>query len=166
MTAFLFSILVTAVLVVIVVQMAKRRPVGTHLTWGEAFIGGAFIFFLLLMIYGVVPNQWMRWADNELKWRADKLGIPLGPVGGFLHSQFGIGKNNVIAPNGIKFGGRGKVVISAKILEDIIATVIYGVGLVGQIVLWLWWQNRGKRAAAQPAIESRSAYGRPLVRRA
>ena len=86
------------------------------------------MFFLLLMVYGVVPNQWMRWADNELKWRADKLGIPLGPLGHFLHNQFGIGnKNNVIAPNGIKFGGRGKIVISAKILEDIVATVIYGI---------------------------------------
>ena len=54
MTAFLFSIVVTVVLVGLIVQMARRRPAGTPLTWGEAFIGGAFIFFVLLMIYGVV----------------------------------------------------------------------------------------------------------------
>ena len=41
--------------------------------------------------------------------------------------------------------------------------LIYGVALVGQIVMWLWWQRRGKRAAV-PAIEKKSAYGRPLVR--
>jgi hypothetical protein len=164
-TAFLFSIVVTVVLVGLIVQMARRRPAGTPLTWGEAFIGGAFIFFVLLMVYGVVPNQWMRWADNELKWRSDKLGIPMGPLGSFLHNSFGIGSSkNVIAPNGIKFLGGGKIVISAKVLEDIVATAIYGVALVGQIVMWLWWQGRAKRAAAQPALERRSAYGRPLVR--
>jgi hypothetical protein len=162
-TAFIFSIVVTAVLTVMVVQMAKRRPAGTPLTWGEAFVGGLIIFFLLLMIYGVVPDRWLRYADNELKWRIDKLGIPLGPFGPFLHNAFGIGDHNVIFANGIKFGGRGKVKVSAKILEDIIVTMIYGVALGGQIVMWTWWQRRGKRAAV-PAIEKKSAYGRPLVR--
>ena len=50
-----------------------------------------------------------------------------------------------------------------EILEDLIVTMIYGVALVGQIVMWRWWQRRGKRAAV-PAIEKKSAYGRPLVR--
>jgi hypothetical protein len=165
-TAFIFSIVVTAVLVGFIVQMARRRPPGMPLSWGEAFIGGAFIFFILLMIYGVVPNQWMRWADNELKWRSDKLGIPMGPLGSFLHSQFGWGKNNVLfgPPKGINFFGRGKIEVSAKILEDIVATGIYGVALVGHILMWMWWQGRAKRAATQPAIERKSAYGRPLVR--
>jgi hypothetical protein len=156
---------VTALLTYVVVQMAKRRPPGTPLTWGEALLGGMVVFFLLLMIYGVVPDRWLRWADGELKWRSDKLGIPMGPAGHFLHDQFGIGTNGVIAPNGIKFFGRGKIVISAKIIEDIVVTLIYGVALVGQIVMWRFWQNRGKRAE-QPAIERTSAYGRPLVRRA
>jgi hypothetical protein len=163
-TAFIFSIVVTAVLTVMVVQMAKRRAPGTPLTWGEAFAGGLLIFFLLLMIYGVVPDRWLRYADGELKWRIDKLGIPMGPIGPFLHDKFGIGNSqNVIFPNGIKFFGGGRVQVSAKILEDIIATMIYGVALVGQIVMWMWWQRRGRRAA-QPAIERKSAYGRPLVR--
>src|ERR1700694_1311398 len=107
-TAFIFSIVLTAVLTVMVVQMAKRRPPGTPLTWGEAFAGGLVIFFLLLMIYGVVPDRWLRYADGELKWRVDKLGIPMGPIGPFLHDQFGIGSHNVIFANGIKFGNRGK----------------------------------------------------------
>jgi hypothetical protein len=163
-TAFLFSILVTVVAAGIVVRLAQRRPPKTPLTWGEAFVSAMAVFFVLLMIYGVVPNQWLRWADNELKWRSDKIGIPMGPIGHFLYDHFGIGNaKNVIAPNGVKFGGRGKIVITAKILEDIIATLIYGVALVGQIVMWRYWQNRGKRAE-QPAIEKKSAYGRPLVR--
>jgi hypothetical protein len=162
-TAFIFSIVVTAVLTVMVVQMAKRRPPGTPLTWGEAFAGGLVVFFLLLMVFGVVPDRWLRYADGELKWRIDKLGIPLGPFGPVLHDQLGIGNHNIIFANGIKFGGGGRVQVSAKILEDIIVTVIYGVALTGQIVMWRWWQRRG-RHAAQPAIAKKSAYGRPLVR--
>jgi len=162
-TAFIFSIVVTAVLTVMVVQMAKRRPPGTPLTWGEAFAGGLVVFFLLLMVFGVVPDRWLRYADGELKWRIDKLGIPLGPFGSVLHDQLGIGSHNVIFANGIKFGGGGRVQVSAKILEDIIVTIIYGVALTGQIVMWRWWQRRG-RHVAQPAIAEKSAYGRPLVR--
>jgi hypothetical protein len=163
-TAFIFSIVVSLLLAGAVVWEAKRRPPGSKLTWGEAFVAALFIFGLLLMIYGVVPDRWLRFADSELKWRTDKIGIPMGPMGHFLHDSLGIGNSkNVIAPNGIKFFGRGKIVISAHIIEDLIATVIYGVGLTGQIFMILWWQNRGKKPKTA-ALEKTSAYGRPLVR--
>jgi hypothetical protein len=38
--------------------------------------------------------------------------------------------------------------------------------LGGQIWIWAWWQNRGKRADAVKAIEPTSTYGRPLMKRA
>ena len=102
-TAFLTSIVVTVLLFGAVIYMARKRPPGTRLTWGEAFIAGAFIFLLFLMIYGVVPDRFLRWADGELKWRTDKIGIPMGPLYGPLHNLLGIGSHGVIAPNGIKF---------------------------------------------------------------
>jgi hypothetical protein len=163
-TAFLFSIVVSVLLAGAVVWEAKRRPPGSRLTWGEAFLAGLFIFGLLLMIYGVVPDRWLRYADSELKWRTDKIGIPMGPMGHFLHDNLGIGNSkNVIAPNGIKFFGHGKITISAHVIEDLIATVIYGVGLVGHVIMIMWWQNRGKKPRTA-ALEKTSAYGRPLVR--
>jgi hypothetical protein len=163
-TAFVTSIVVTVLLTGIVVREAKRRPPGTKLTWGEAFVGALFVFAILLMAYAVVPNQWLRWADNELKWRTDKIGIPMGPAGHFLHNTLGIGNSkNVIAPNGIKFGGRGKIIISANVIEAIIVVGIYGVMLVSHFLMWSWWQARG-RVAERPALEQTSAYGRPLVR--
>ena len=192
-TAFLTSIVVTVLLFGAVIYMARKRPPGTRLTWGEAFIAGAFIFLLFLMIYGVVPDRFLRWADGELKWRTDKIGIPMGPLYGPLHNWLGIGSHGVIAPNGIKFaspfnwasqrlhdwfglgsgsgfahngvGGSGgaKVVVSASTVRDIVATLIYGVGLLAQILAWRWWQGRGKKAE-RPALEPVSAYGRPLTR--
>jgi len=163
-TAFLTAIVVSLLMAGAVVWEGKRRPPGAKLTWGEAMVAALFIFALLLMIYGVVPDRWLRYADSELKWRTDKIGIPMGPMGHFLHDTLGIGTaTNVIAPKGIKFFGKGKIVISANTVENVIATLIYGVGIMGHIFMIRWWQNRGKHP--QPAaLEKTSAYGRPLVK--
>jgi hypothetical protein len=163
-TAFLTSIVVSLLMAGAIVWEGKRRPPGTKVTWGEAMFAAMFIFFLMLMVYGVVPDRWLRFADSELKWRTDKIGIPMGPMGHFLHNVLHIGSaTNVIAPNGVKFFGRGKIKISANTIENIIATLIYGVALAGHIALVRWWQNRGKKPAPS-TLEKTSAYGRPLVR--
>lgn len=150
MVAFLASMIITVVMCGIVVFVGKRRPVGTPVTWGEAFLAGTFLFALMLMFYGVVPNQWLQWAGNELKWRSDSIGVPT-PFGRLWE-------------NGLEFGGRGKVTITAQAVGDAIAAGFYIVFFVLQIVGWLWWQKRGKKTAAPPAIET-SAFGRPLVRK-
>ena len=150
MVAFFASVIITGIMLAIVLAVAKRREPGTPMTWGEGFLAATFMFALMLMVYGIVPNQWLAWADNELGWRSDSIGVP---------TPFGR-----LWPEGLTFMGRGRVEITAQVVRDIIATVIYGVGFVGQIVGWLWWQKRGKKAAAPPAIET-SAFGRPLVRK-
>jgi len=33
-----------------------------------------------LLVYGIVPDRFMRWADSELRWRSDAYGIPTGPL--------------------------------------------------------------------------------------
>jgi hypothetical protein len=154
MVSFIASLIITTVLIAIVGLAAKRRTPGTPLTWGEAFVAAAFLFALMLMVYGVVPDQWLRWADGDLAWRSDKIGIPTGPL------PF---KNHLLFQHGISIGGRGRIIITAQVLRDLIATGIYVVFLVGQIVAWLWWQNRGKKST-QPALAT-SAYGRPLLRK-
>ena len=46
------------------------------------------------------------------------------------------------------------------------AVILYGIFLVGQIVMWLQWQNRDKRAEAktQAALAQTSSFGRPLIK--
>lgn len=150
MVAFLVSLVITGIMVAIVVMVAKRRLPGTPMTWGEGFAAATFMFALMLMLYGIVPNQWLIWADNELGWRSDSIGVP---------TPFGR-----LWPDGLTFFGRGRLEITAQVVRDLIATVIYVVGFGGQLVGWLMWQKRGKRTAAPPAIET-SAFGRPLVRK-
>ena len=65
--------------------------------------------------------------------------------------------NGVPLPN-------GRFIITAQVLRDIIAATLYIAFLVGQILLWLWWQKRGQKKPDTPELTS--AFGRPLVRRA
>ena len=166
MTAFIASLLITALMVGLVVAVGRRREPGRPLTWGEAFLAGTFLLLLMLMLYGVVPDRWLRWADGELAWRSDKVGIPLGPLGGLLKKAGLKGKieKNLLFPNGVYFFGRGRVMVTAQVLRDIIETVIYGIAVGGQLFMWSWWQKRGAKKAAAPELET-SAYGRPLVRK-
>ena len=163
MVAFLISLIISLAMTGAVVRIGRNRPVGTPLTWGEAFVAGLFVFTLLFLLYGVVPHQWLAWADNELEWRSDKIGIPLGPLGGPLEAiapERWIDKN-LLAPSGFLLPN-GRFIVTAQVLRDIIAAGIYIVFLLAQIKMWLWWQKRDQQPAAQPELVS--AYGRPLVR--
>lgn len=150
MVAFIGSLLVTIALTALVVPMAKRRPVGTPLTWGEAMVASVWAFFLMFWVYGMVPHLWLTWAGNELGWRPDKLVY---------------GPGDILKPQAE--GGWLPVTINYQTLRDIVAVLIYVVFLVGQVWLWIWWQNRGKRAAAAEiaAASVTSEFGRPLVRK-
>ena len=144
MVAFVGSILVTVIMAAGIAWYGKRRPVGKPLTWGEAMAASVYVFFLLFWAYGVVPDRWLAWADNELRWRPDKL-------------LFGPGE--ILKPRAE--GGWLPFTITWQTVRDIIATLIYGVMLTANAAGFVLWQNRGKKA--KTAVE-RSDYGRPLVR--
>ena len=157
----------------------RLRPVGKPITWGEGILAALGIFAYLALIYALLPNAWLQWATGGLRWRPDKTGIPLGP----LHYtdlwgwRFHILQNNrkylgfipvdhgVVWPHGITFFGRGKIAVNAQNIGDSVAALIYIVFLGVQLYGWLWWQKRGRVRVATPELP-RSAYGRPLVKKA
>lgn len=146
-TAFVLSWLLAIALTAGILEYAKRRPIDAPLSWGEANVGAAYVFLLLFWIYGVVPHQWLTYADNELSWRVDKLLV--GPTGlGFTNGE---GLVSWLLPFEITY----------LVVRDIIAVTIYGLALAGNIAMWSIWQNRGKVA---PTEVEQSTYGRPLVR--
>lgn len=147
MVAFIGSIVVSLLLLGVVLVVAKRRPVGAELSWGEAMLAGTFVFFGLFWIYGVVPHQWLTWAENELGWRPDR----------YLAGPSGTGALTDVPFN-----------VSYETLSHIIAVTIYAVYLGAQIALWAVWQGRGDKAERKrKALEEKTtAYGRPLARKA
>jgi phosphatidylglycerophosphate synthase len=142
MVAFLISLVITIGLTGAMMAYGRKRPVGAPITWGEAMAASALVFFVLFMIYGVVPHQWLAWADSELGWRQDKI---------------------LAGPNGVTNKSIGidiPMTISFETIRDAIAAGIYIVALGVQIALWSIWQNRGK---SKPKEIPTSAFGRPLV---
>ena len=145
MVAFIFSFLLLLAMIGITLLVGKRRPLDARLTWGEAFIAAAWVFLIMILAYGIVPNQWLLWADNELGWRKDAF---------------------FFGDNGLSIAGRGRVMITKEAIRDVIAATIYIVFLGVQGFMWTWWQRRGKNAEERAKKELTSAYGRPLVRKA
>jgi hypothetical protein len=138
--AFVVSLVALVLAVAVVLVVARRRPVGAPVTWGEAMVASTYAFFVMFLAYGIVPHQWLAWADNELNWRADK--ILFGPADLFDKLPF---------------------TVTYQVIRDVIAAGLYVVFLGGQVYLWSMWQNRGKTKPAELPV---SSYGRPLVKKA
>ena len=151
MVALVVSTLMLIAGILVVLAVGRRRLPGTPVTWGEAFLGGTFIFALLMLAYGVVPHQWLTYADNDLLWRPDKLMLGIS------------GEGVKVGDAASELGGTGRIIVNAQAVRDIIAAVIYIVFLGLQIWLWSVWQKRGRKA---PEVELSSRFGRPLMRKA
>ena len=145
MVAFVLSILIALAITGGIVAYSKKRSVDTPTTWGEAMLGSLVVFFLMFWVYGVVPHQWLSWADNELNWRVDKIFV--GP-GGILKAE--------------QDGGWSPIRITYVVIRDLVAVLIYLVALGGNVALWSRWQSRGEAEA--DISPERSAFGRPLVK--
>ena len=183
MTSFYFNLFLAIAATLAFYFYGRRRPVGKPITWGEGFLGAGAVFAYMIIIYALLPNSWLQWVTGALRWRADKIGIPLGPLhhwrvdAGSTH-LFTIDwlRNNhkylwflpvnkgVLWPKGITFFGHGKLAVSAATIGDIGSTLIYVVALGVHIKGWLWWQKRGQAKPATPELP-RSAYGRPLLKK-
>ena len=145
MGAFMTSIVVLLVLLGGVDWYRRRTPVDKAFTWGEAMLFATYVFFVLWWVYGVVPHQWLTWADSELNWRRDRF---------------------LVGPKLPWTGDRGIVewalpfTMTYSAIRDLVAVVIYGGARGGNGVMWKQWQNRGKE---KDTPKPTSEYGRPLV---
>ena len=146
MVAFAMSILVSILGMVGVLAYGRRRPVGTPLTWGEAIAAATIAFALMFWAYGVVPHQWLVWANNELRWTPSKKIVTVGQWEIF---------NAPMPP----------FTVDAEKLRDLVVVMIYGFYVTMHVALWALWQDRSKRAEQRAQRElAPSSYGRPLVK--
>lgn len=141
MVAFVTSLVIGLLGCLAVLLYGRRRPVGAGLSWGQAMGAAMFAFFLFFWWYGVIPHWWIQWADSELGWRSDSY---------------------LIQATGSPLDGGWPLDITMVAVRDVVATMIYGLGLTLHVGLWAIWQDRGKE---RPAKVQTSQYGRPLVRK-
>lgn len=140
---FFISLLLCLMSFAVFMWIVRRPKSELPTTWAQAMLGSTAVFALFLLIYGVVPHEWLTWADSSLGLREDKI----------LFNAFGA----------IEFSGRA--------LRDIVATVIYIVGLGINTWMWIAWQKRGTAkpkaapAAATPEPAGTSAFSRPVTKK-
>jgi hypothetical protein len=147
--AFIVSFVATTVLALLAVPYAKRRPVGTPFTWGEAMLAAVWAFGIMFLAFGVVPHQWIDHADKDLGWTKTKL----------IYGPF-----DLLKPKAA--GGNFPMTLQYEAVRDVIVVVIHLWYFGIMIYLWAMWQNRGKKAAAASTAVATSTYGRPLVKKA
>ena len=111
------------------------------LTWARAAVA-AFLFTLeMMIIFGIVPNEWLALTQGKLNWSGQRI-------------AFDIPRWLVL---------NNKVSISFGVLKDAIAggyaATMLGAVLVGAYQAQEWSKRRG-----QPKPTTTSVYGRPLVK--
>jgi len=145
--AFLFSFGLTLVLTFGALLYGKRRPIGTPFSWGESMIASVYVFGVMFIAYGVVPDRFIQHADKNLEWSKQKL--VFGPF-------------DILKPKA--FGGWFPFTVSYQEIRDIVVVLIHALFFALQVWVWIAWQKRGKKPASTE-LET-STYGRPLVRKA
>jgi hypothetical protein len=139
---FFISLLLCAASFAIFMWLVRRPKSELPATWAQSMLGAVAVFGLFLLIYGVVPHEWLTWADSKLGLREDKILFDTRPI---------------------KFSGRA--------LRDIVATFIYIFFLGVNTWMWIAWQKRGTakpkpaKAAATPEPAGTSAFSRPVIKK-
>jgi len=139
---FFISLILTAAAGAFFMWLVKRPKSELPPTWAQSMIGALAVFALFLLVYGVVPHEWLTWADSKLGLREDKILLDTRPI---------------------KFSGRA--------LRDIVAATLYIVFLGMNTVMWMMWQKRGTAkpkpapAIATPEPAGTSAFSRPVTKK-
>jgi hypothetical protein len=109
------------------------------MTWARAALGATLFAALMMIIFGIIPNQFLTLTQSTLDWSPQRV---------FYVLPSGLVLNNEVA-------------ISYAALKDMISGG-YSLGaFIGVAVFMWWWQGRQKRAD-QPKPTPVSAYGRPM----
>ena len=145
-TAFLFTFLLSTALALLVIPYSKRRPKGTPTSWGEAMLAAVFVFGVMFVAFGVVPDRFIAHTDADLKWTKQR--IIFGP-------------GDILKPK--VYGGHFPFTMSYEAIRDIFVTLIHVWYFGLMIFLWSVWQKRGDSKPGTAVATS--TFGRPLVKK-
>ncbi len=114
-----------------------------RMTWSRAVFAAFVTWLELVIIFGMVPSEWLNYAQTDLDWSSQRIALTIPPI--------------LVLGNTVE--------ISYAVIKDSISMgyhlVMLGVAAVFTIQLQKMKQGR-PATAAKP--EKKSPYGRPLVR--
>jgi hypothetical protein len=133
----------------LLVVSRKPQPADHTASWAECFLGAVATFALMALAYGVIPHEWLTYANGYLKW---------GDTSKFV---FRSGQDMLFFPWHWPFN------LDYPALRDIVVSMIYGAMLGLNIFLFAAWQKRhvvAEKPAEDATPARRSRFGRPLRR--
>lgn len=113
------------------------------MTWARAVVAGMIAWLALVFFFGMVPSEWLNFAQTDLDWSSQRVALALPPV--------------LVLGN--------EVNLSYAVLKDSISMGYHLVmlGVAAVFALQVQKIKEGRPASAAP-VEKKSPYGRPLVR--
>ncbi len=114
-----------------------------RMTWSRAIVGSMIAWVALVFYMGMVPSEWLNFAQTDLVWSGQRVAVTIPPI--------------LVLGN--------QVDISYGTIKDLINVGYYHVVLIGAAVLALQIQKMkaGRPAKARPEAQV-SPYGRPLIK--
>jgi hypothetical protein len=130
-----------AIAMAAVVSRDLRSP-DQPTTWAEAMAGAVAVLVLFTLAYGVIPHEWLTFANSYLNMSSDRfIEWPPWPFYDVVKLPF-------------------------SAIRDSVAALIYVVAIGANVVLWVRWQDRLAPAPepteAEEAPARTSRFGRPL----
>jgi hypothetical protein len=148
----ILSLLITFVMVGLVVWQMRRPKPDRPTTWAEAIAGSVYVFALFLLMYAVVPHEFITVADKY--W-------------GLSTSRY-IMKSTTAIPFAESLNWPFSIDLQHGV-RDLLVVLIYVAFFAGTIALFVLWQKRptvSEAAEATPVPAGRSRFGRPLKAKA
>jgi hypothetical protein len=114
-----------------------------RMTWARAVFAAVMTWVELVLIFGMIPSEWLSFAQTDLDWSSQKVFFTIPPI--------------LVLGNDVD--------ISYAVIKDSISMGYHIVMLVGGAIFALQLQKmRAGRPASAEKPEPKSPYGRPLVR--
>jgi hypothetical protein len=139
---FFISLLMCVVAFAVFMWVKGRPKSELPATWAQSMLGALGVFALFLLVYGVVPHEWLTWCDSKLGLREDRIMLSTRPIK-----------------------------ITGRTVRDTVAALLYIIFLGIQTWMWIAWQKRGTAkpkaapAAATPEPAGTSAFSRPVTKK-
>jgi hypothetical protein len=114
-----------------------------RMTWSRALFTAFLTWLELVIIFGMVPSEWLNFAQTDLDWSSQRVALVVPPV--------------LVLGNTVE--------ISYAVLKDSISMGYHLVMLAVAAIFTLEVQKiRKGRPASAEKPEKKSPYGRPLVK--
>jgi len=114
-----------------------------EMTWARSAVGASVFVALMMILFGIIPNEWLTLTQSTLEWTPQNVAFRIPPF---------LVLNNDVA-------------ISYAAIKDIVSGT-YAVVVLGLVAvsMYQWQEYQRKRTDGPPPPTPISEYGRPLTK--